>query len=320
MANAMASDSEKDSSKDASTDGDAVANSPLFRGADIAGLARLLESCQARDLQLGDTIQSSGDEVDKLTILLSGRLQMDSDSSSLSLQPGDCIGETAVMGGKATFRVAASRDSRVLEIPAQTLREMTNASHEVARNLFDLLSRNRERENAQVEPGQLDAQQRVTSVDMVTGLHNSAWLHKAFTRQMQRCTRDGKGLTLMMVDIDRLRDLNERFGREGGDRVLANVAQTLSTHLRPGDLLARFGDEDFLLLLPGTDISQAVPVAERLRNAVSRARIADDESETVTISLGLAQMSSEQTLGSLIASVDAALHRAKTQGRNRVAS
>ncbi|MBC7944244.1 MAG: GGDEF domain-containing protein, partial [Burkholderiales bacterium] len=281
----MAHDSEKDSGKDS----DLIANSQLFRGADMIALARLLESCQTRELQLGDTIQSSGDEVDKFYMLLSGRLQMDNDSGSLSLQTGDCIGETAVMGGKATCRVAASRDSRVLEIPAQTLREMTHASHEVARNLFDLLTKNRERENTRNEPGQAEAQQRVTSVDMVTGLHNSAWLHKAFTRQMQRCTRDGKGLTLMMVDIDRLRELNERFGREGGDRVLANVAQTLSTHLRPGDLLARFGDEDFLLLLPGTDISQAVPVAERLRNAVARARIADDESETVTISLGLAQ-------------------------------
>lgn len=302
-----------------SNDNDLLANSQLFRGADLNALTRFLQSCPRRELAAGTILLAAADDSDTLYVVLSGELQVEreSEGGSTALGAGECVGETAFASAqKSGCRISAQSDAQVLEISAPTLREIVSASHEVARNLFDLLAKNRARAASQ---GQLEFQ-RVGSVDMVTGLHNSAWLHKAFTRQMQRCTRDGKGLTLVMVDIDHLQTLNERHGREGGDRVLANVAQTLSHHLRPGDLLARFGDEDFLLLLPGTDIGHAVPVAERLRHAVSRAKVAGDDAEPVTISLGLAQMTSEDTLGSLIAMVDAALHRAKSQGRNRVAT
>ena len=122
-----------------------------------------------------------------------------------------------------------------------------------------------------------------------------------------------------MIDIDRFKVLNDRFGHLMGDAVLCRVARVLIGSLRPQDLLARYGGEEFAVLLPNLDPAAATAVAERLREAVA-APEADEGHEplpSVTISIGIASYQPRETLALLLSRADAALYRAKQDGRNR---
>ncbi len=129
-------------------------------------------------------------------------------------------------------------------------------------------------------------------------------------------------MSLIMADVDHFKDYNDQFGCAAGDHVLYAVAQTLMNNVRPTDLVARYGGETFSIVLPDTDIVGAKIVAEQLRGTVGEAVITmSDESilPPVTVSLGVAQMKAHEPWEKLVANADAALTRAKADGRNCVA-
>ena len=132
---------------------------------------------------------------------------------------------------------------------------------------------------------------------------------------------------LLMIDIDHFKSINDRFGHITGDHALVVIAQTLASCLRPQDLLARFGGEEFTVLLPGLETASAVSVAERLRAAVAKlppltgaTATAGTGDHTITVSIGVATAMAATTVAALLARADAALYRAKGSGRNRVES
>jgi diguanylate cyclase (GGDEF)-like protein len=145
-------------------------------------------------------------------------------------------------------------------------------------------------------------------------------MENAFTRGMRRCEHDGAPLSLVLVNIDRMRLFNERFGHLTGDGVLRMVARKLVEGLRSQDLLVRYGGEEFALLLPKTGPEAGVRIADRLRQAVAAQAIvvSDAESEKITISCGVAGMGHDDTLPLLLAAADKAVRQAKRNGRNRV--
>lgn len=152
--------------------------------------------------------------------------------------------------------------------------------------------------------------------DSLTGLYNRVSLSDSFRRLLAFDDRsDVSQMAALMIDIDHFKDVNDNFGHSTGDLVLQRVAQTIVSNVRPGDFAFRFGGEEFLVLLSNVSESTARSAAERIRRSVADA-IVDPPSVCVSIGVALRQGGEEQE--PLIARADAALYRAKADGRNRV--
>ena len=162
----------------------------------------------------------------------------------------------------------------------------------------------------------------LASLDGLTGIANRRAFDEYFTEEWNRAVRQETLLAFIMIDIDHFKQFNDLYGHNAGDQCLRAVANALKSEvLRPQDHLARFGGEEFSLLLPHTDGDGAVSLAERLRSAVMRLELSHRGSglAQVTVSLGCAAMTplhgDEKTL--LLEMADAALYEAKRSGRNR---
>lgn len=163
----------------------------------------------------------------------------------------------------------------------------------------------------------------LASTDALTGLPNRRALLEQGERELARAVRYDRPFTLMLLDVDHFKRVNDQFGHATGDRVLQAIGQCGRQALRALDTLGRFGGEEFLVLLPETDAAGALILAERLRTGAQACGDGrDDAGNTVafTISIGIAGRGAAQpeTLAALISRADAALYRAKTNGRNRV--
>ena len=158
--------------------------------------------------------------------------------------------------------------------------------------------------------------------DALTGLYNRRWFPDALASEWRRAQRNRYALTLLLIDIDHFKMLNDAFGHAAGDECLIAVAEMLERHLhREGDAVARFGGEEFVVILPQTDLEGAEVVADKLRIAIAEMEMEHPEAGVVTVSIGGAsQMVSTESDGpdTLLLLADAALYEAKRKGRNRV--
>ena len=157
--------------------------------------------------------------------------------------------------------------------------------------------------------------------DPLTQLLNRRATLDFLLTELNRATRDLKPLTVMMVDIDHFKSINDRFGHPAGDGVLCEVSHRLRASLRAYDIVGRVGGEEFLVVAPGCDVSPGLMRAERLREVVcSEPVIFKDLSINVTVSVGVASLPEPkpQDLEAMLAAADKALYRAKEGGRNRV--
>jgi diguanylate cyclase (GGDEF)-like protein len=156
--------------------------------------------------------------------------------------------------------------------------------------------------------------------DALTGLLNRRAIEYLLDREDQRLQRFGDPYTVLLVDIDHFKRINDRLGHAAGDAVLCAVSRTLQAKAREVDRVARYGGEEFCILLPHTLQDGAVQAAERLREAVGLINIPwGDEHIAVSISTGLAcACEPGESLQSLLKRADEALYQAKAEGRNRV--
>lgn len=154
--------------------------------------------------------------------------------------------------------------------------------------------------------------------DVLTGIANRRLLTERLREESERAKRYSRPLCVVMVDIDRFKVVNDEYGHEIGDNVLMEVVRVMEAEIREHDLVGRWGGEEFLVLMPETNADRATLVMERLREAVAKLRIRlNDESLSVTVSLGLAELRADENYSSAINRADVALLRAKRQGRNR---
>jgi diguanylate cyclase (GGDEF)-like protein len=164
--------------------------------------------------------------------------------------------------------------------------------------------------------------QRQAVTDELTGLSNLRELHTVLDREVERSRRFASPLGLVMLDIDNFKMVNDTYGHQQGDEVLAAVASVLREHSRDIDEPARYGGEELAVVLPQTDSEGAAQLAERMREAVERLRVSAASGNgklAITASFGVASIpDSAGDKGSLIAAADAALYRAKRGGKNRV--
>ncbi|MEJ2622707.1 MAG: GGDEF domain-containing protein [Candidatus Thiodiazotropha sp.] len=172
-----------------------------------------------------------------------------------------------------------------------------------------------------VEQG-AEQNRRMALIDPLTGLFNRRALFEAMDNLFLNAEAEGQPLSLMIMDIDLFKQVNDVYGHQVGDIVLKRVASTISGRLRHGDIVGRIGGEEFLAVLPETLPEGAMQLAEELRQTMAAELIIIKEQEIqVTISVGLyssVSLASAQTPDSVIAAADKALYRAKSNGRNRV--
>lgn len=163
--------------------------------------------------------------------------------------------------------------------------------------------------------------QDLATKDPLTGLANRRHFFEQAERELGLAVRHGYPLSILMIDADHFKRINDAHGHPVGDEVLRRLANTLRQHLRTTDLPARYGGEELIVLLPSTAASGAMVLAERYRLAVRGCELAvGDARVTWTISIGLADLRpGERTLDTLIQRADAALYRAKAAGRDRTA-
>jgi diguanylate cyclase (GGDEF)-like protein len=162
--------------------------------------------------------------------------------------------------------------------------------------------------------------ERLVQTDALTGVMNRRGLMDNLTAEIERAERYNHSLSLLMVDLDHFKDVNDKYGHLSGDAVLIESANILSSTCRTSDFLGRYGGEEFLFLLPETDTESARQLAERIRTAFEQHRFCQDDGVEIslTCSIGVTGFHPNQTQTNLLQSVDRMLYSAKDSGRNKV--
>jgi two-component system cell cycle response regulator len=164
---------------------------------------------------------------------------------------------------------------------------------------------------------------RLTIIDALTDIHNKRYFMEFLDRELARSARYERPLSLLMIDIDRFKNLNEELGHLGGDFTLRELAARIKGTIRKEELFARYGGEEFAFVLPETPCEGAVILADRLVRLIHQTPFQyEDRTYTVTISAGVTTTVGEKTLSpsDLIRRADEKLYQAKHEGRNRVCS
>jgi len=158
--------------------------------------------------------------------------------------------------------------------------------------------------------------------DALTGLHNRRYMESHLGTLAEQASSRGKPLALMMLDIDFFKSINDKYGHDAGDDVLREFAVRVRKSIRGIDLACRYGGEEFVIVMPETDLPVAGVVAERLRRSIAGEPFAVNKGAKrieVTISIGLSTLELKgEPIGDVLKRADTALYRAKNDGRNRV--
>ena len=156
-------------------------------------------------------------------------------------------------------------------------------------------------------------------IDTLTRLKNRRSFNEELNRQFAQRQRQGIHFSLLMIDVDHFKNINDVYGHLAGDLILRSVAQTLLTTLREMDVVCRYGGEEFAVICPGSTLAEAAAGAERARVAIAeQATALKEEMVQVTVSIGIAEVGESEIAEALIQRADEALYAAKHAGRNRV--
>lgn len=160
----------------------------------------------------------------------------------------------------------------------------------------------------------LEEVQRLARTDPLTELSNRRWMQECLAREAARRQRTPIPLSIILMDVDHFKMINDRFGHDVGDKVLRRLADTFRETVRCKDVIARWGGEEFMVMATDTGLREAENLAERLRHEAGRLRV--PPLEQLSISLGVAEAGLNEEINRLIVRADRALYRAKSEGRN----
>lgn len=297
---------------------------PLFRGVGSEDIMDLMTNCTRIELCRGEVLLSPERENRCVYIVLTGRLTVrlaSVDAPSIAeILPGSCVGEMSLIEQKdASAYVTAAQDSQLMVINRNSFLELVDRSHVFAKNLLVALSERIRLDNQIIlsRLGNLQRIERNAVTDALTGLGNRHWMRDMFERELIRGKHNHTPICLMMIDVDCFKRFNDRHGHVAGDRVLISVAKAIRNYLRPTDLVARFGGDEFTALLPDIELDQAEQTAHRLLSQVSQHSPANI-SAPITVSIGVTRAAADDDLDALVHRADAAMYRSKAAGRNSV--
>jgi diguanylate cyclase (GGDEF)-like protein len=184
-------------------------------------------------------------------------------------------------------------------------------------NIDELQARIRAAQRLIIQREQL---RTLANIDALTGILNRAAIQEALSRALEQAIREDSSVSVVLCDADRFKQVNDAYGHPVGDAVLRGLAKRLHEGLRPSDTVGRYGGEEFLIVLPGSGLENAMAVAERVRNNVCGEPLQTAAGALpITVSLGVASgRGNNLSFDNLISAGDQALYRAKQRGRNRV--
>lgn len=252
--------------------------------------------------------------VSRCTAIAEGRLKQ-----HLEIETGDELDNLIDGFNRMSSQLEESRvrDRQLQEALKQAKEGLELRVEERTRDLLDLTDKLRHEivERQKVE----EALAQVAMSDPLTNLLNRRAMNFHLQHELERFKRTGSPFTMLLCDIDYFKRINDELGHTAGDQVLMTVSNILREEIRGQDLLARWGGEEFLLLLPHTDLEGGANAAEKLRRRIAAETILiADRKIKLTISVGVCSYHQEYTLDSLISAADKALYLAKHQGRDRV--
>ena len=300
----------------------------LFQGIEATSLIGLLADCPVICLDQDELLIAQGSANRNCYFILTGSLLIHLDSLAghvvSTLNIGESVGEFSLLDGQpASANVVCPESCQALVVAEEVFWSLVNSFHVFCRHLlFLMISRLRSSNMSISESFKKQREFELTAtIDELTGLYNRRWLMEMLERQMKRSLGEAAPLALLVIDADHFKLVNDEYGHGVGDQVLRGLARIMTAGVRPQDLLARYGGEEFVVVLPGADLTEARFVAERLRRMMAEATPAVAVGEApplVTISIGVALMQKGDTVAEFFSRADAALYRAKRNGRNRV--
>jgi diguanylate cyclase (GGDEF)-like protein len=304
-----------------------LAASKLFKGVDLAVIDLELKDSRTLTVDAGQVLLDPKHINTDIYLVLKGELLVCLEPKILNplvrLRIGDCVGELSIIDASSpSAYVVSAVQTQLMVISKPVLWRMLVLQQNMALNLLHVLA-NRIRENNVVLLGSLELQREYRSkaeTDALTGLHNRVWFEEIFPKQLELCERTGQDASLLMVDIDHFKMVNDQYGHLCGDEALRHVGNVLRRNLRSTDLCARYGGEEMIVLMPGTELSQGQLTAERVRESIASTplRLQDGRELVLKVSGGLAQWQAGTVLNDLIRAADSALYEAKEGGRNRI--
>jgi diguanylate cyclase (GGDEF)-like protein len=224
--------------------------------------------------------------------------------------------ELKIDAGRLTIEDLGSTNGTIVndEHIEEPLRLRNGDLIKIGRTIFKFIASNN------IEAAYHDEIYRMTTVDGLTQVFNRRYFEDAIERELSRSRRYSRPLSLVLIDIDHFKKINDTWGHLAGDAVLKDVARTVRTRTRREDVLARYGGEEFALLLPEIDLKGASLLAEKVRKLVEKHTFTfDGEDIDVTLSAGVATVQKKgEDAHELIRKADEKLYEAKSAGRNRV--
>jgi len=265
----------------------------------------------AQDAQL-DSMQQASDQLHSaLTRMMSYIEAAAGDTRAYNERLGEYSerleGKPTLEGMKGIVTNLAAETQRIVEQSRRLEDQLVHSSGEITQL----------REN-------LATVQREAMTDSLTGIPNRSYFERRLRELTEEALQQASQLSLLFIDIDHFKKFNDTYGHQLGDQVLRLVAKTLTDCVKGRDVAARFGGEEFAILLPHTTLSDAAALAEQIRATLVRRRIvrknSGDELGVVTVSVGVSAFRPGETPAEFVNRADGALYHAKGQGRNRVAS
>ncbi len=300
----------------------------LFVGVDFDRIAMLIAGCPLIEVEPGQVVLEEGDANRTIYQIVSGRMRIALDGFDgiplMTLEAGACFGELSILSQlNVAANVVALEYTQLLALPDDTLWALIRENHRFATNLLDVLSGRLRVTNERLRDS-LHAQQqyaRAARLDPLTGLYNRRWLDEVLAREFRRCTREQRPLSFMMIDLDLFKRINDLHGHLIGDETLRILASRLRNAMSSRGVAARFGGEEFAVLLADTDMTSALEIAENFRASVHDNPIATSLGPVpITVSIGISERADCQSPRNLMQRADTALYQAKKLGRNCVAT
>ncbi len=299
-----------------------LADLAFLKGGEFEHYSGLLEECPTQKLKQGEVLIHVGEPNELLYLLVSGRLkiQLNLELDAIAfLEPGEVVGELSLIDGQLTSAyVVAEADSSLLVLDGQTMWSLLDASP-IARNLLISLARRLRQGDSQILTSQyLQREYQTYAIsDALTGVHNRRWFNKVMSRQMERSQKGQQALSLLLIDIDGFKKYNETNGQTAGDRVLYTVARKIRDGMRPGEIIARYGADEFVALLPDTDASTCLQIGERLCKTIAATQAYSSDRSSlppVTISIGVTEMKMTDTPETFVGTAEKNLEEGKNRG------
>jgi len=314
--------------------------SPLFNDLNEEEFNIIADVLKPIHASKGDTIFKEGDMGDALFILLFGALSasgLQSDGTQrwlFDIYPGEFFGEMSIIANEPrSASITAVDDSVVFSIRSIDFYKIITYNPIIGFKILKVISivQNQWLDQSAKSYSDLirwgETARRRAITDEMTGLYNRRFLEESIKERFSNSSMNFRIMSLLMMDLDKIHGINDKHGTKAGDIVITAASRIISDCLRPGDIPARLSGDEFAVLLPDTDMSNATTVAERIRENIEKQQIEVPETPganknvviTTRTSIGIAIAPMHaKTTEELEETADAALRKAKDLGRNRV--